>query len=193
MIESVNCTTRRPMRADARRNYDRILVAAHEVFVEQGTDASLEEVARRAGVGIGTLYRHFPVREELLLSVIESTMVNSHALAKDLLTASDPAAALEEYALYWLQNTAMYKGVAAECMNQALDSDAPWTSRCHLMQQDSQKLLERAQQAGSIRPDVTHKDVWRLLNGLVLGVKDASISPEHGLTLFNVVMKGLRT
>lgn len=193
MIQTPKHTTGRPMRADARRNYDRIVAAAHDVFIEHGTDASLEEVARRAGVGIGTLYRHFPVREELLLSVIESTMVNTHALADSLMTSTDPAAALEEYALYWLQNTARYKGVAAECMNQALDSDAPWTIRCHVMQEDSQRLLHRAQEAGTIRPDVTHKDIWRLLNGLVLGLKDASISPEQGQTLFNVVMKGLRT
>ena len=181
------------MRADARRNYDRILVAAHDVFSEHGTDASLEEVARRAGVGIGTLYRHFPTREELLVAVMQSTFENVHTRATELLEWDEPADALEEYALYWLQHTAVYKGVAAECMNRALESDQPWATRCHVAQSDSQQLLARAQRAGTIRADVTHKDIWRLLNGLVLGLKDASVSREQALTLFNVVMKGLRT
>lgn len=181
------------MRADARRNYDRILVTAHDVFREQGTDASLEEIARRAEVGIGTLYRHFPVREDLLVAVMQSTFEKMHIRANELMECDDPAAALEEYALYWLQHTAVYKGVAAECMNRALESNQPWATRCHVCQDDSQHLLARAQQAGTIRADVTHKDIWRLLNGLVLGLKDASVSQEQALTMFNVVMKGLRT
>lgn len=182
----------RPMRADARRNYERILKNAHVVFSESGTDASLEEIARRAEVGAGTLYRHFPSREDLLVAVMHNGFADLHRRALELRTSPDPAAALEEYFAFWLQQTTTYKGVAAAVMNQSLESERPWASRCHLAQEDSQFLLQRAQDAGAIRSDITHKEIWRLLNGVVIGVKDANVSRDEAQSMFDIILRGLR-
>jgi AcrR family transcriptional regulator len=182
----------RPMRADARRNYERILATAHEVFAENGTGASLEEIARRAGIGIGTLYRHFPTREDLLVAVMQNAFDTLHARATDLMEQDDAGAAIEQYMASWLRLGAVYKGVAAEVMNASLDTDRPLPSGCQCAQDDSRRLLSRAQEAGAIRRDVTHKQIWRLMNGLALGIKDADVSEQEARTMFDVIVKGLR-
>ena len=185
-------TAQRPMRADARRNYERILTTAGEVFAESGTDASLDEIARRAGIGIGTLYRHFPTREDLLVAVMQNAFETLHARAAVLQDESDAGAALEQYMASWLRLGAVYKGVAAELMNASLDHDRPIPSGCQSAQNDSLCLLRRAQDTGAIRKDVTHQQVWRLMNGLSLSIKDADVSQEEARTMFDVIVKGLR-
>ena len=82
------------MRADARKNYDLLIEVARDVFVEQGAEASLRDIARRAGVGMGTLYRHFPNRDSLLEALLRSRFAALTARAESLLLAADPAAAL---------------------------------------------------------------------------------------------------
>jgi len=180
------------MRADAQRNYDRILAAAHEVFVERGSDATLEEVARRAEVGIGTLYRHFPSREDLLVAVMQDAFTELHLRAAELRTSPDPYAAFEAYLGRWLHRSAMYKGIAVEIMEDTLHCDPQWAMCLQSAQEDFQDLLQRAQDAGAIRQDVTDKDVWHLMKGVAGSLKDPVIRREEGRTLFDVVLRGLR-
>ncbi|RXY10335.1 TetR family transcriptional regulator, partial [Klebsiella pneumoniae] len=78
------------MRADARKNYDLLIEVARDVFVEQGAEASLRDIARRAGVGMGTLYRHFPNRDSLLEALLRSRFAALTARAESLLLAADP-------------------------------------------------------------------------------------------------------
>src|ERR1700679_2434661 len=84
----------KPMRADARKNYEHLLAVAREVVAEQGADASLRDIARKAEVGLGTLYRRFPTREALLETLLRETFDNLSARAKELMLAKDSGAAL---------------------------------------------------------------------------------------------------
>ena len=187
-------TAHRPMRADARRNYDRLVSVAHDVFAEQGVNASLEEIARRAEVGTGTLYRHFPTREALLSTVMESAFTSQHAYACDLMKRDDAAEAFEDYIRYWIRHTAVYKGLAAEVMKAAIEGNAPaLASTCVYARTDSETLLLRAQESGQIRGDVTQMDIWRLLHGVAMAVKDTEIDQETARTMVDVILKGLRT
>lgn len=183
----------RPMRADARRNYERLTECAHEVFIEQGVGASLEEVARRAGVGTGTLYRHFPTRESLLSTVMESAFAAQHTYAAELLKREDAAEAFDEYIRYWIRHTAIYKGLAAEIMKAAMEGRAnALTSSCIYARTDSEIILQRAQESGQIRSDITKTDIWRLLHGVVMAVKDTEIDQETARTMVDVILKGIR-
>ncbi|HYJ13540.1 MAG TPA: helix-turn-helix domain-containing protein [Thermomicrobiales bacterium] len=183
----------RPMRADARRNYERLLTAASDVFMEEGTSAALEEVARRADVGIGTLYRHFPSREDLLDAVMQSSFQRLHDEAERCLTLDDPLQAIDDYINFWLRQTAVYKGIGAECINHALEPERRSSSCCQLTKVDMRLLLERAQRAGLVRPDVTYKDVWRLMSGFVMGLRDADASTPEARVMIDVILRGLRT
>lgn len=183
----------RAMRADARRNYERILAVANAIFMEEGTSAALEEVARRADVGIGTLYRHFPTREDLLDAVMQSSYLRLHEEAERCLKLDDPVEAIDAYIVFWLRQTAAYKGVGAECINMALDPGRRTSPCCQLAKDDMRLLLERAQQAGKIRPDVTYKDVWRLMSGFVMGLRDTNVSTPEARVMLDVILRGLRT
>lgn len=181
------------MRADARRNYERLLAAANDVFMEEGTSAALENVARRADVGIGTLYRHFPTREDLLDAVMQGSFLRLHGEAERCLKLDDPLEALDHYIVFWLRQTAVYKGVGAECINHALDPERTASACCQLTKVDMRLLLERAQRAGLVRPDVTYSDVWRLMSGFVMGLRDANVSTPEARVMLDVILRGLRT
>ena len=183
----------RPMRADARRNQEKVLLAAREAFAEHGLDASLDGIARSAGVGTGTLYRHFPTREDLQMAVMLSAFKELHGFAEDLLRADDPVEALRTYFQAWIEHNEEYKGIAAKCMNLSLNSDRPWTSGCHHAKDDLRQLMQRAQTSGQVRQDVTDKEVWQLLSGLLFGLRDASYTSEDAKVLLDIIIQGLRT
>ena len=185
-------TTVRPMRADARRNYDRIVAAADDVFMEAGTSASLDAVARRAGVGIGTLYRHFATREDLLETVMSGTYLRLHEEAIRCDAMTDPAAAIKAYIVFWLRQTAVYKGLGADCIKISLEPGRATSTCCRLAFDDLGRLLERGQRAGVIREDVTATDVWRLIGGFVMGLRDTSVSQDEAGVMLDVILRGLR-
>lgn len=159
--------TSRPLRADARRNYQRIVDAAEAVFAEQGADGSLEEVARRAGVGSATLHRHFPSRRALLLAVFRDGIETLSGQARELAGSADPEQAL----LTWLHAlagyTATHRGLAASLL-----PDAPGggpDDECHVMLNEAAgQLLARAQGAGAARPEISLDDLLTLVNAVSL-------------------------
>src|SRR5258708_18774104 len=107
----------RTMRADARRNYERLLTAAFAAFAERGADdVSLEEIARRAGVGIGTLYRHFPTRPALLEAVYRDQVEALGVLAGKLMTAESPSAALREWMRALVEFSISKRGLTRELL-----------------------------------------------------------------------------
>ena len=178
---------RRPKRADARRNYDKLVAAAREVFSTDGTSAPLEEVARRAGVGIGTLYRHFPMRQALLEAVYLEE-VEGMARAAAELSDVPPWEALSQ----WLHR---YVGFAAtkRALNEALvdvdpDSDALQACRAVLLEAGT-GLVERAQRAGVIRPDTTFADVGRMVSGIAMV---PTADPEQQERMLSLALDGLR-
>jgi AcrR family transcriptional regulator len=178
----------RPKRADARRNYDKVLAAAREAFAEGGESTALEEIARRAGVGIGTLYRHFPNRQALLeaLYVDEVEAVSRSAAEFD---GGDPWEALYG----WLQRVVAYIGtkraLAAELFNY-LDKDAALfsTSR-EALYAAGEPLLTRAQEAGAVRSDVAIGDVIQLVMSVAKLPTGDRAQVEH---LLRIALDGLR-
>jgi AcrR family transcriptional regulator len=182
----------RPMRADARRNSEALVARAAEAFAERGADdVSLEEIARRAGVGIGTLYRHFPNRQSLLEAVFRDQVEALARRADDLLPAPDPGAAFIE----WLGAMVAFGSTKRSMMASLMASDGPGAelfSSCKTMMQDSTStLLERAQQAGAVRPDVTYADVQRLTHALVLASEHAPADPDQASRMLSLVTGGL--
>ena len=156
---------RRPQRADARRNFDALLGAAREVFADQGTDASLEDVARRAGVGIGTLYRNFPTRQDLFESVY-IVEVEELCAAATALAERDPWEAL----VAWVHRFVGYVATKRALL-EALSKDSPVFRACRAeIEVAGEPLLTRAQAAGVVRADLTFDDFIKLLSGITSGV-----------------------
>jgi len=153
------------MRADARRNYEKLIAAGREAFTEDGASASLEEIARRAGVGIGTLYRHFPSRQALLEAVYVEEVEGLCRSADDL-GDRGPWEAL----VAWLHRFVDYVGTK-EALREELfayvDHDADVFQRCHdMFYAAGEPLLRRAQQARLVRPDADIMDVVRMVAGI---------------------------
>ncbi len=152
---------RRPQRADARRNFDALLAAARDAFATKGVDASLEEIARQAGVGIGTLYRNFPTRQDLVKAVYLGEI-------EELCIAAEDVADLPpwEALTTWLRRFVEYaatKRAIHESLNR--DTDIFRDARA-AMYEAGTPLLDRAQEAGEARKDLSFDDLLRMVSGL---------------------------
>ncbi|MFI2758763.1 TetR/AcrR family transcriptional regulator [Streptomyces echinatus] len=159
--------TRRPHRKDAARNYDALLDAAREAFAEHGAEASLEDIARRAGVGIGTLYRNFPTRRDLFETVYADE-VNTLCRAAAELADREPWEALTA----WLDRFAGYM-VTKRAVREALDGESDIFQACReSMYAAGGPLLERAQRAGAARADMDFGDLLRMVAGITATVFD---------------------
>lgn len=154
---------RRPKRVDARRNYESLIAAAREVFAADGAAASLEEVARRAGVGIGTLYRNFPTRRDLFEALYVEEVRELSRSAADLADLA-PRDALLSWLHRFVGYVATKRALAEELVH---DSDVFRSCRTEIYLA-GEPLLQRAQAAGEIRDDVSFDDVVRLLSGLTM-------------------------
>lgn len=177
----------RPKRADACRNYDKVLAAAREAFAEGGESTSLEAIARRAGVGIGTLYRHFPSRERLVEAVYVDEV---EAVCRDAaaLDGADPWEALNAWVDRFMQYVATKQALLGElfkCMDS--DNELFHTSRAALFS-SGEPLLAGAQAAGLVRPDV---DITQVVQ-IVAAVAKTPGEPEQVQRLVHVALDGLR-
>ncbi|UDY37582.1 TetR/AcrR family transcriptional regulator [Dermatobacter hominis] len=185
----------RPLRADAARNRARLLAAATEAFERSGPEASLEDVAKRAGVGIGTLYRHFPTREALLEAVFRDRIAGLSALGDELLTAPDAFDSLATWLRAHLTNASACQGLAGSVVIDLLDvdgEDGQHEPACAQMRAVGAQLLERAQAEGSARTDVDAEDLVRLVNALVSATDDADERSALTERLFALMVDGLR-
>jgi AcrR family transcriptional regulator len=178
------------MRADARRNYDRLLAAATAAFTEHGgDDVSLEEIARRAGVGIGTLYRHFPTRPALFEAVYRDQVEALGVLAGKLIAAESPGAALTEWMRALVDFSISKRGLSRELLG-----DSPFLPVCKtVIRESSNALVERAQQAGAVRADVSGGDLQRMAHGLVMAAEYGAADPGVLDRMMSVVLAGLLT
>src|SRR5689334_20514075 len=155
----------RPKRADALRNYEKVLAAAREAFAEGGESTALEEIARRAGVGIGTLYRHFPSRQALLEALYVDEVEEVCRSAAEL-EEVDPWEALSRWFERFIGYIATKQALASELLNYVeRDAEVFKTSRAALYQAGG-PLLTRAQDAGVVRPDVEIGDVIQMVIGI---------------------------
>jgi AcrR family transcriptional regulator len=180
----------RGMRADARRNYERLLATASAAFAERGADdVSLEEIARRAGVGIGTLYRHFPTRPALLEAVYRDQAEALGTLASKLLAAESPGAALAEWVRALVEFSATKRGLTRELL-----ADSQFLPVCKMViGESSNALLGRAQRAGAARSDITGSDLNKMAHGLVMAANFGPGDPGLLDRMVTVVLAGLLT
>jgi AcrR family transcriptional regulator len=185
--------TARPMRADARRNYERLLSAALAAFAEHGADdASLEEIARRAGVGIGTLYRHFPTRQALLEAVYRDQVEALRARADELRESDAPADALAAW-LRALVSFSSTKHSLTTALLETLDKDSDLLSACStVICGAADTLLARAQQAGVVRADADARDLIRLVHAVNLATQRGPTDPGQTDRLLGLILDGLR-
>ncbi|MFB4311353.1 TetR/AcrR family transcriptional regulator [Actinomadura sp. GTD37] len=156
----------RPLRADALRNRARVLAAAEEVFAVQGTSASTEEVARKAGVGIGTVFRHFPTKESLLEAVLVALLERLARDAEDLRSAADPGEAFFAFFSRVVSQAAAKQAVTEALAEAGVDARAATGEAGPGLKAALGALLERAQEAGAVRADVGAAEVMALLAGM---------------------------
>lgn len=178
------------MRADARANYDRLLVVAGAVITEQGVDASMRDIARQAGVGLATLLRHFPTREELLKALLRTSFDELTARAAELETSRSPQDALMSWLRDFVAYTTNYRGVVTSMMRAIEDPQSALHTSCVAMRTAGTRLLTRAQAAGVARSDVDGTDLFALASSLAwLGDQPGlETRAEH---LFEVVVSGI--
>src|SRR5687767_10922940 len=172
----------RPMRADARRNYELILGVARDAFAAHGPDASLDEIAKRAGVGVGTLYRHFPTRLALQEAVVREHAEALAALAEELLASPSPGEALATWLRAELADSAKYHGLGAAMMNGLPAEEAARSPACRSMNASAAALLARAQAAGVVRPDIDGPALLRLVHAIAVaneGAADGAVQAER--------------
>lgn len=178
------------MRADAQKNYDHLLVVARNVVTEHGVDASLRDVARKADVGFGTLYRHFPTREALLEALLRSDVDGLTAQAADLETSSTPQDAL----LTWLRGCVAlnheYRGVTALLTAALEDTESALHDSCVSLHDIGTQLLERAQDVGVARADIDGTDLFALVAALAW-LHDQPALVHRADHLLDVVMSAI--
>jgi AcrR family transcriptional regulator len=183
----------RELRADARRNRDRVLATAQRLFATEGLHVSLDEIARRAGVGPGTVHRHFPSKEELYLAVAIEQLERLVAEGEALAATDDPAALftlLERMMADGARNAAVKSALAAaefDLRTAAPDVAARLTGQVA-------GLLDRARAAGVVRPDVGAEELMALVAGAFAAIRHAGAeaSPERSAHLARLVLDGLR-
>ncbi len=179
----------RPLRADARRNYQRIVAAGRKVFHESGPDASLEEVARVAEVGIGTLYRRFPNRLALLEAVYREDVDALEHEVDRLLETEEPWAAVVRWSDLVLDYAATKRALfQAQAEAHERDSELLTHSR-QVVNESTARVLRNAQQAGVARADVEASDVLRLLGGCTM-MGDLDDPQRRRIT--EIVLAGIR-
>jgi AcrR family transcriptional regulator len=178
----------RPKRADARRNYEKVLAAARQAFAEGGESTALEEIARRAGVGIGTLYRHFPTRQALLEALYVDEVDEVCRSAAELHDA-DPWEALSSWFERVIGYIATKQALAHELLNY-LDRDAQLFKICRAsLFEAGEPLLRRAQEAGVVRPDVDVAEVIQMVMGIA---KIPASDPAQTQHILRIALDGLR-
>ncbi|MEV6016803.1 MULTISPECIES: helix-turn-helix domain-containing protein [unclassified Streptomyces] len=182
----------RVMRADARRNHGRLLAEARSAFAEHGTDTSLEDVARRAGVGIGTLYRHFPNRHALMSAVFEEAVSDLLARSRELLDAPEPCTALVRWLREIITHAGEYRGLARALMSASRDEGSHLARCSGPMREAGSALLLRAQESGAVRPDVSIGDLLQLTNAIALAAEETADDPALADRLLNLTLRGLK-
>lgn len=175
------------LRADARQNRERIIAAAEDVFREQGNAASLEAVAKRAGVGIGTLYRRFATRDELLAAAYSDRLVAFAQRCRAEMGQLDERSALRAFVEGLLIQINIYQGLAAS-IGMVLQSGTPG---CEAVGEIAATLLGQAQQCGAVRADVSYNDLVYVITAISLAIEQEQAAPERIAQLVSLFFDGM--
>jgi AcrR family transcriptional regulator len=181
-----------PQRVDARRNFDRLLEVAAQSFADHGTEASLRDIARQAGVGIGTLYRHFPTRDDLLEALLHTRFDRLRDLADGLLAAAEPFDALARWLGELVAGTGTYRGLPEAVLAALRDEQSQLHMSCEAMRAAGNRLLQRAQSAGTVRDDIVIGEVLALAAGLAWAGRNTAQPGDVAAKLLSVTLDGLR-
>jgi AcrR family transcriptional regulator len=183
--------TERPLRADAQRNRAKVLAAATAAFALEGIAVPLDEIARRAGVGAGTVYRHFPTKEALFEAVMLDRVTRLVDHARSLATAEDPGAAFFDFLRLMMTGAASSK----DLVDALIGADLAQAGRILAAKQDLQEaggaLLTRAQRAGAVRTDLGVAELMTLLSGAVLALQQQPGDDRLSDVVFAVLHDGL--
>jgi AcrR family transcriptional regulator len=177
------------MRADAQRNRQRILQAAEAVFAEHGPRASTEEVAQRAGVAIGTVFRHFPTKAELLRALMKRLLQQLTDEAGALVEQGDPNTALLEFFTRLVERTTANRSVVGLLASEGIE--APIAGALDSLTDVVQQLLQRGQHVGAIRAEVNVDEVMALLVSACQGTLHGGWSPELRQRTLAIIFTGL--
>jgi AcrR family transcriptional regulator len=181
----------RPLRADARRNYDLLIQAADMEFTARGAAASLEDIARRARVGIGTLYRHFPTRDDLIAKVLWESTDTLIAHGRALLDAPEPGAALAAWLRELVTYVTTYRGLTAALASSYIRSGTELCTNCDLISKTGGALLARAQAANQIRRDADVREVILTAHSAAW-IAEQTKDPAAVDRLLGILFDGLR-
>jgi AcrR family transcriptional regulator len=179
-------------RADARRNRLRVLAAAQEAFESEGIAVSVEAIARRAGVGVGTVYRHFPTKEALFQAIVMTSLEGFVEQARGLADADDPGAALYGYLAQVIDQSETSMAIKDALSGTDFDADERAADTFRELEVAVEHLLTRAQEAGEARTDVTISEVFALIGGACRAssaLRGDAVSPSR---LVSVICDGLR-
>lgn len=181
----------RPLRADARRNRARVLAVANDVFAAEGVAVPIDEIARRAGVGVGTVYRHFPTKEALFEAIVTDRIGSLVEQARALAGAEDAGSAFFAFFREMVQRSVRDSGLFDALAGGGYDFHAVAAVQSGALMEVLDELVRSAQRAGAVRPDVTADDVKALMAGL------RAIALQHGgrhipESILAVVCDGLR-
>jgi AcrR family transcriptional regulator len=180
------------VRADAQRNYDKIVEVARQVFAEQGTNASLDEIAKRSGVGPGTLYRHFPTRENLYDALMKDWVDRIHASADKAVASELPP---REVLLGWFQDfvrhISAHRGGPAKITAAMDDAGSPMHRKCLTLTECNFQVLSRLQEQGMLREGVDSVQVCRLVGGVASVADQGGLGDDAVRPLLAIVADGL--
>jgi AcrR family transcriptional regulator len=182
----------RPLRADARRNRDKILAAAVRVFAEEGLDAHLERIAKEAGVGSATLYRNFPTREALIEAVYRNEVAQLCDSVSSLLAQESPDEALRSWTRLFLDYVTTKYGMIDALRGIAATGSNPYGNSREMIQTAVTALMDACATAGKIRTDILPTDISAALEGIAL----TSAGAEHrqqAERLLDLILDGLKT
>jgi AcrR family transcriptional regulator len=180
----------RPLRADARRNRERVLAAADEAFALEGPGVPLDEIARRAGVGAGTVHRHFPTKEALLAAVLVGRLEGMLAEVRQALAEPDPGPAFFAYFRTMTDYAQDKMDLADALSHHGFDVRAVTRDVGSALKEELGELLRRAQEAGAVRTDVTVDDLHALVVGAVAAAR--AVPPSDAPRVTAMVRDALR-
>ena len=181
----------RALRADARRNVERLIAAARQAFAAEGANAPLDDIARAAGVGSGTLYRHFPTRMALLEAVYRDSVERLCADGERLAATEPPAAALVDWLRGFVRVVSEKRGLAAALSDEGRAQSL--FGECHAMiNAAGADLLDRAKAAGAVRAEVPLDDVLKMAKAFALAAETSPEGPALAERLLAMSMDGLR-
>lgn len=183
----------RPLRADARRNRERVLDAARSVFAEHGGDAQMDEIARRAEVGVGTVYRHFPTKDALTEALVADSFERLADSAHAALDEPDPWAAFEGVLWHGAELLAANRGVSERlALLPRFEEEAPPSPAHVRLHAAMTALMQRAKDAGELRADAIVDDIPMLMCGIGMATRKPHACPESWRRHLTIVVDGLR-